>query len=210
MGFDYFYGFMGGETNQWTPYLFKNTTQIFPWVGKPGYNLTTDLADDAIDYLRQTKAAAPDKPFFLYFVPGGTHAPHQPTPEWIDKFKGKFDMGWNAMRDQIFANQKRLGVIPANTALTPGRTSLPKWDTLSADEKEAVRPPGRGLRRLCRLHRLRDRPGHPGGRGPGQARQHAHHLYRAATTARAPRARRSARRSIWPLSRASMCRSRTS
>jgi arylsulfatase A-like enzyme len=136
MGFEYFYGFMGGETDQWTPYLFRNQTQIFPWVGKPGYNLTTDMADEAIKYVRELDAAAPDKPFFLYYVPGGTHAPHQPTQEWIDKFKGKFDMGWNALREQIFANQKRLGVIPANTALTPWPDDLPKWDTLSADEKK--------------------------------------------------------------------------
>lgn len=135
MGFDYFYGFMGGETDQWTPYLFQNMTQIFPWVGKPDYNLTTDLADEAIRHLRQLNSAAPDKPFFLYYVPGGTHSPHQPTKEWIDKFKGKFDMGWNALRDQIFANQKRLGVIPANTELTPWPDDLKKWDTLTADEK---------------------------------------------------------------------------
>jgi len=136
MGFDYFYGFMGGETDQWTPYLFQNTTQIFPWVGKSGYNLTTDLADEAIKYLKQVNAAAPDKPFFLHFVPGGTHAPHQPTPEWIEKFKGKFDMGWNDLREQIFANQKNLGVIPQSTQLTPWPDDLPKWDTLSADEKK--------------------------------------------------------------------------
>jgi arylsulfatase A-like enzyme len=136
MGFEYFYGFMGGETDQWTPYLFRNQTQIFPWFGKPGYNLTTDLADEAIKYLLELNAAAPDKPFFLYYVPGGTHAPHQPTPEWIEKFKGKFDMGWNAMREQIYANQKRLGVIPPGTALTPWPDLLPKWDTLSADEKK--------------------------------------------------------------------------
>jgi arylsulfatase A-like enzyme len=136
MGFDYFYGFMGGETDQWTPYLFQNTTQIFPWVGKPGYNLTTDLADEAIDHMRRLNAAAPDKPFFVYYVPGGTHSPHQPTKEWIDKFKGKFDMGWNALREQIFANQKRLGVIPANTQLTPWPDDLQKWDTLTADEKK--------------------------------------------------------------------------
>jgi arylsulfatase len=136
MGFEYFYGFMGGETDQWTPYLFRNTTQVFPWVGKPGYNLTTDMADDAIRYLRDLNAAAPDKPFFLYYVPGGTHAPHQPTPEWIEKFKGKFDMGWNALREQIFANQKRLGVVPPNTQLTPWPDDLPKWETLSADEKK--------------------------------------------------------------------------
>ena len=116
MGFDYFYGFMGGETDQWTPYLFRDHTQIFPWVGKPGYNLTTDMADEAIKHMRELNATAPDQPFFVYYVPGGSHSPHQPTQEWIDKFKGKFDMGWNAMREQIFANQKRLGVIPPDDA----------------------------------------------------------------------------------------------
>ena len=85
-GFQHFYGFLGSETNQWTPYLFRNQTQVFPWVGKPGYNLTTDLADDAIHYMRELDASAPDKPFFVYYVPGGTHSPHQPTKEWIDTF----------------------------------------------------------------------------------------------------------------------------
>lgn len=136
MGFEYFYGFLGGETDQWTPYLFRNQTQIFPWVGKPGYNLTTDMADEAIKYLQELNASAPDKPFFLYYVPGGTHSPHQPTPEWIEKFKGKFEMGWNVLREQIYANQKQLGVIPPGTALTPWPDELPKWDTLSADEKK--------------------------------------------------------------------------
>jgi arylsulfatase len=136
MGFDYFYGFMGGDSNQWQPYLFQDHTQIFPWVGKPGYNLITDMADNAIDHIRQLNASAPDKPFFVYYVPGATHAPHHAPPEWIEKFKGKFDMGWNAMREQIFANQKRLGVIPANTQLTPWPDDLPKWDTLDADSKK--------------------------------------------------------------------------
>jgi arylsulfatase A-like enzyme len=135
MGFEYFYGFLGGETDQWTPYLFQNTTQISPWIGKPGYNLTTDLADEAIAHMQRLNAAAPDKPFFVYYVPGGTHSPHQPTKEWIERFKGKFDMGWNELREQIFANQKRLGVIPANTQLTPWPDDLKKWDTLTADEK---------------------------------------------------------------------------
>lgn len=135
MGFDYFYGFMGGDTNQWQPYLFEDHTQVFPWVGNPKYNLITDEADKAIDHIRQLDAAAPDKPFFVYYAPGATHAPHHPTPEWIDKFKGKFDMGWNAMRDQIFANQKRLGVIPQNAQLTAWPDDLPKWDTLDADSK---------------------------------------------------------------------------
>ena len=94
------------------------------------------MADEAIKYMNGLNAAAPDKPFFLYYVPGGTHAPHHPTPEWIEKIKGKFDMGWNDMREQIFANQKRLGVIPPNTQLTPWPDSLAKWDSLNAEEKK--------------------------------------------------------------------------
>jgi arylsulfatase A-like enzyme len=136
MGFDYFYGFMGGETDQWTPYLFRDHTQITPWIGKPGYNLTTDMADEAVNYIKQLASTAPDQPFFLYYATGGSHSPHQPTKEWIDKFKGKFDMGWNAMRDQIFANQKELGVVPANAQLTLWPDDLPKWDSLSADQKK--------------------------------------------------------------------------
>ena len=144
MGFEYFYGFMGGETDQWTPYLFKDHTQIFPWIGKPGYNLTTDMADEAIKYMHSLNAAAPDNPFFVYYVPGGSHSPHQPTKEWIAKFKGKFDMGYEKLRDVIFANQKKLGVIPADTQLTPwpdgqaeyGGAKLPRWDSLSLVQKK--------------------------------------------------------------------------
>ena len=146
MGFDHFYGFMGGETDQWTPFLFRDQTQVFPWVGHPGYNLTTDMADQAIKYLKELNDAAPDKPFFLYYVPGGSHAPHQPTPEWIKKISDMhlFDKGWNELREQIFANQKRLGVIPANAQLTPwpdgqaeyGGATLQKWETLTPDEKK--------------------------------------------------------------------------
>src|SRR5262249_6185557 len=95
-----------------------------------------DMADEAIKHMNELNAVAPDKPFFVYYVPGGTHAPHQPTPEWIEKFKGKFDMGWNALREQIFANQKRLGWIPAETSPPPWPDDLAKWDTLSADEKK--------------------------------------------------------------------------
>jgi arylsulfatase len=136
MGFDYFYGFMGGESDQWTPWLFRNHSQIFPWNENPNYNMITGMADDAINYLREVDAAAPGKPFFMYYVPGATHAPHQPTEEWIKKFEGKFDMGWNALRDEIFANQKRLGVIPENTQLTPWPDDLPQWDTLTPDDKK--------------------------------------------------------------------------
>jgi arylsulfatase len=136
MGFQYFYGFMGGETDQWTPYLFRDHTQIFPWIGKPGYNLITDMADEAINYMGQLNAASPDQPFFVYYVPGGSHSPHNPKQEWVDKFHGKFDMGWEKMRDEIFSNQKRLGVVPADAQLTPWPAELPKWETLSADEKK--------------------------------------------------------------------------
>ena len=138
MGFDYFYGFMAGETSQWTPYLFQDHTQIFPWVGKPGWNLTTAMADEAIRYMREVKASAPEQPFFLYYVPGGTHSPHHPTKEWIDKISALhlFDKGWNDLREQIFANQKRLGVVPANAQLTPWPDDLPKWDTLSPEQKK--------------------------------------------------------------------------
>src|SRR5450432_3046358 len=144
LGFQYFYGFMGGETDQWTPYLFRDHTQIFPFVGKPGYNLMTDLADEAIKHLRDLNAAAPEQPFFLYYVPGGTHSPHQPKKEWIEKFKGKFDMGYEKLREQIFANQKRLGVVPSDTQLTPwpegqaeyAGAKLPRWDSLSLIQKK--------------------------------------------------------------------------
>jgi arylsulfatase A-like enzyme len=94
------------------------------------------MADEAIGYMKELNAAAPDKPFFLYYVPGGSHSSHQPKAEWVEKFKGKFDMGWNALRDQIFANQKRLGVVPDNAKLTDWPDSLPKWETLSADQKK--------------------------------------------------------------------------
>src|SRR5262245_40829599 len=137
MGFEYFYGFMGGETDQWTPYLFQNTTPITPWKDKPGYNLTTDLADEAIAHMNRLNATAPDKPFFVYYVPGGSHSPHQPKEEWVKKFEGKFDGGWNKLREDIFANQKKLGVIPKDAKLTPWpKDILPDWDKLTAEEKK--------------------------------------------------------------------------
>jgi arylsulfatase A-like enzyme len=139
MGFDYFYGFIGGDTSQWQPNLFRNTTQIFPFQGHPGWNLTTAQADDAIDWMNQLNQINPSKPFFCHYVPGGTHAPHHPTPEWVKKISDKhlFDDGWNALREKIFANQKRLGVIPQDAKMTPWPDKLLKnWDSLSADEKK--------------------------------------------------------------------------
>jgi arylsulfatase len=139
LGFEYFYGFLGGDTSQWQPNLIRNTSQIAPYVGKPGWNLVTAMADDAIGWMKQLDSIEPDKPFFCYYVPGATHAPHHPTPEWIKKISDMhlFDQGWNRLRDQIFANQKRLGVIPQTAELTPWPKDLLKeWDTLNDNEKK--------------------------------------------------------------------------
>jgi len=140
MGFEYFYGFMGGDTNQWQPAnLARNTTYIYPFVGNPQFNLITAMADEAIAYMNQVDTLTPDQPWFIYYVPGGTHAPHHPTPEWIEKISGMhlFDKGWNELRQQIFANQKKLGVIPQDATLTPWPDDLLKrWDALTADEKK--------------------------------------------------------------------------
>ena len=139
MGFEYFYGFVGGDTSQWQPNLFRNTTAIYPYVGNPKWNLTTAMAGDAIHWLNQLNDINPSMPFFLYYVPGGTHAPHHVTPEWIEKISAMhlFDKGWNALREQIFANQKKLGVIPADAKLTPWPDKLLKsWDGLSDEEKK--------------------------------------------------------------------------
>jgi arylsulfatase len=139
MGFDYFYGFVGGDANQWAPNLFRNTTAIYPYYNHPGWNLITAEADDAIEYLRRITAINSEQPFFIYYVPGAVHAPHDPTPEWIKKISDMhlFDEGWNKLRDTIFANQKRLGVIPQDAKLTPWPKDLLKeWDQLTPDEKK--------------------------------------------------------------------------
>ncbi|HVN87264.1 MAG TPA: arylsulfatase [Candidatus Binatia bacterium] len=138
MGFEYFYGFVGGDTSQWQPNLFRNTTPIYPYVGNPKWNLITAMADDAIHWMNQLNDIDPEKPFFLYYVPGATHAPHHPTPEWIKKISDLhlFDNGWNALRDQIFANQKKLGVIPQDAQMTPWPDLLKKWDDVPWLEKK--------------------------------------------------------------------------
>jgi arylsulfatase len=143
MGFEYFYGFVGGDTNQWEPNLFRNTTQIYPFVGKaPGtWNLTTAMADDAIDWLTRVNQTDPSKPFFCYYVPGGTHAPHHPTKAWVDKIHAMhlFDDGWNKLREKIYENQKRLGVIPPDTKLEPWPTNVIKnWDDCTPEEKKLL------------------------------------------------------------------------
>ncbi len=140
MGFDYFYGFIGGDTSQWEPNLFRNTTAIYPFVGQQGkWNLITAMADDAIHWMNQMHDIDPSMPWFVYYVPGGTHAPHQPTQEWVQKISDMhlFDKGWNALRDQIFANQKKLGVIPADAKLTPWPDDLlQRWEQTTDEEKK--------------------------------------------------------------------------
>jgi arylsulfatase A-like enzyme len=139
MGFEYFYGFVGGDSNQWQPNLFRNTTQIYPFHGKPDWNLVTGMADEAIDYLNRINQTSPSKPFFVKYAPGATHAPHHPTKEWVKKIADMhlFDEGWNKVRDRIFENQKRLGVIPADTKMEPWPTDVIKnWDDCTPEEKK--------------------------------------------------------------------------
>ncbi len=134
-GFDYFYGFLAGETSQWEPRLVENTNQIEP-PHDPKYHLSEDLAQRGVAWLRRHQAFAPDKPFFLYWAPGAGHGPHQIFKEWADKYKGKFDDGWDAYRERVFARQKQLGWIPADTKLTPRAESMASWDSIP----EAQRP----------------------------------------------------------------------
>jgi arylsulfatase A-like enzyme len=134
LGFDYFYGFNAGEMNHWNPILHENRNLV-PASSDPNYHLTTDLADKAISWVRQAKAIAPDRPYFLYVAPGATHAPHHTPNRWIDKFKGQFDEGWDKYREQTLERQKKLGVVPQNTKLTIRSKGLPAWDSLNAEQR---------------------------------------------------------------------------
>jgi arylsulfatase len=134
-GFDKFYGFIGGETNQWAPLLYDGMNQVEP-SHDPNYHFMTDMTNQAIDWMQYQKSLTPDKPFFIYFAPGATHAPHQVPKEWIAKYKGKFDQGWDALREQTLARQIKLGVVPPDTKLAPKPDAIKDWAALSADEKK--------------------------------------------------------------------------
>jgi arylsulfatase A-like enzyme len=135
-GMEYFYGFFGGEADQWTPSnLYEGQAKI-PCPTRPGYHFMEDMTNHAIDYVRQQRTLAPDKPFFAYFAPGATHAPHHAPKEWIEKFKGKFDGGWDKMRAETLERQKKMGIVPANTKLAPKPKDIKDWDALSAEEKK--------------------------------------------------------------------------
>ncbi|MGC2212114.1 MAG: arylsulfatase [Silvibacterium sp.] len=138
-GFEYFYGFIGGEANQWYPSLYEGTTPIeVKKTPEEGYHLMEDMTDKAIDWVGQQKALSPDKPFFVYFAPGATHAPHHVPKEWADKYKGKFDQGWDKLREEIFARQKALGVIPKDCQLTARHEQIPAWDEMPAALKPVL------------------------------------------------------------------------
>jgi arylsulfatase A-like enzyme len=135
LGFEYFYGFVGGDSDQWHPALYENTMPIEPYLGKPDYILDHDLADKAISWMEMQHALAPTKPWLLYYATGTAHAPHQAPKDWIAKYKGQFDQGWDKVREETLARQKQLGIVPANTELTKRPDQLSAWDTLSPDQK---------------------------------------------------------------------------
>ena len=139
-GFEYFYGFIGGEANQWYPTLYEGTTPLEnKRTPEEGYHFMEDMADKAIAWIGQQKVLAPDKPFFVYFAPGATHAPHHVPKEWADKYKGKFDAGWDKLREETFARQKKLGVIPQNCELTARHKEIPAWDEMPEKLKPVLR-----------------------------------------------------------------------
>ena len=134
-GFEKFYGFIGGETNQYAPLIYDGTTQV-ELPEDPKYHFTTDMTNQAMSWMKFQKALSPDKPFYMYFAPGATHAPHHVPAEWRDKYKGKFDQGWDKVREETLERQKKLGIVPADTKLAPKHKDIKDWATLSADEKK--------------------------------------------------------------------------
>ena len=168
-GFDRFYGFLGGDTNQWEPDLtYDNHSIDPPATHEEGYHLTEDLADRAIEFITDLRNVDPNKPFFLYFCTGACHAPHHVPREWIERYRGKFDMGWDRYREQVIARQKEMGILPPGTDLTERPHWIPAWDELSEDERRLYarmmevfmrglrlphRPPHRSRARLPRLAR---------------------------------------------------------
>ena len=138
-GFEHFYGFIGGETNQYAPAIYEGTTPVEPdRTPEEGYHFTEDMTDRAIDWIRQQKALMPDKPFFVYFAPGATHAPHHVPPEWSDRYKGRFDDGWDALRERTLARQKELGIVPEDAELTARAAEIPAWDDMPDELKPAL------------------------------------------------------------------------
>ena len=178
-GFDHFYGFVGGEANQWQPALYEGNKPVEMEVPKgreKDYTLNENLADKAIEYIHQEKSVTPDRPFFIYYAPGATHAPHHVPQSWIAKFKGQFDQGWDKYREETYQRQLKMGIIPPDTKLTPRPKEIPAWDSLSPDEKRIASAPDGGIRRVHRADRLRGRPRNRFHPRPRTTRQHADHV----------------------------------
>ncbi len=135
LGFDYFYGFLNADADQFVPAMIRNTTPVDPGTGRTDYILDEDLANEAIAWIEQNRSLAPEKPFFVYYAPGAAHTPHQAPQEWLEKFRGKYDGGWDRMREEIFARQKKMGVIPAHAKLTPKPQGIADWSSLTPDQK---------------------------------------------------------------------------
>ena len=187
-GFDKFYGFIGGETNQWHPMVYDGTTRVYPKVDDPDYHFTNDMTDQALAWMNtQQSPDARTSPSMMYFATGATHAPHHAPKAYIDKYKGKFAQGWDKLREETLARQKTLGVVPQNTVLAPKPADIKDWDKLTRRREAPLRTPDGGVRRLRRTHRPR---GGPAGGRVGSARrtgQHARSSTSWATTAPAPR-----------------------
>ncbi len=186
-GFDKFYGFIGGETNQWAPAIFDGTIRVEHPVDLD-YHFTVDMTNQAIAWMQAQHSLTPDKPFFMYFATGALHAPHHVPKPYIDRYKGKFDQGWDALREETFARQKKMGIVPQSAELTKRPKEIPSWASQTADQKRDRGPADGDVRRLRRAHRRAGRA--PGGR---PRRGWASWTTRSsstswATTARAPRA----------------------
>jgi arylsulfatase len=136
LGFEHFFGFIGGDTHQWRPAAIEGTKPVEPYLDNPDYHFDDDLADRAVKWIRTQQAVAPEKPFFLYYAPGATHAPHHPRKEWVKKYAGTFDAGWDVIREETLARQKALGIVPADTKLVPLAPGIPAWASLTADQKK--------------------------------------------------------------------------
>ena len=192
-GFEHFYGFIGAETNQWAPAIYRDTVPIEP--DRPveqGYHFTEDMTDRAIEWIAQQKALMPDKPFFAYFAPGATHAPHHVPKEWADRYAGRFDAGWDALREETVERQRRVGVIPADAELTARPAEIPAWDDMPDGPEAGAGPADGGLRRIPGAHRP---PHRPADRLPGRhwgCSTTRWSTSSSATTAPPPRARSTA------------------
>ena len=176
-GFDKFYGFIGGETDQWYPLIYDGVIKVDPPKMKD-YHFTVDMTNQAINWVKAQQSMTPDKPFFVYYATGAVHAPHHVPKEWADKYKGQFDKGWDQVRNETIERQKKLGVIPANTAVGRQAEGHQGLGLAAGGPAASLRAPGRGVRGIPGADRSRDRAVREGAGGHRRAGQHPVHLHR--------------------------------